>query len=120
MIISDRENQRHQYLRHDPSLPDLFEYHSEFEVPGLERVCHFRPALDGSSHAVVPALKGPVGIVNGKNRLVSLIDVAGLIGDLGYLHPYDAIILPSGDMVVVTWDPDRSGYVFFVILFLFS
>lgn len=110
VIVSDRENHRHQYFQHDPSSPDSFEYHSEFEVPGLERVCHFRAAPDGSGHAVVPALEGPVGIVDGENRLVSTIDVAGLIGDLGHLHPHDAIILPSGDMVVATWNPGRVSY----------
>ena len=39
----------------------------------------------------------------------SLAEAAALGGD-GHKHPHDAIFLPSGDMVVATWNPGRLSY----------
>jgi hypothetical protein len=58
--------------------------------------------------AVVPALEGVVAILDKKGRLVSVLDVAALIGSQGSTHPHDAIFLRNGDIVVGTWD---WGYV---------
>ena len=38
------------------------------------------------------------------------VDVAGLIGSLGSLHPHDALFLPNGDFVVGTWNPGYVSY----------
>merc|ERR1711933_436412 len=52
----------------------LFEFASEFKVPKLQRPCNARFEW-GYGHAVIPALEGPVGVVDQDNKLVSLIDV---------------------------------------------
>uniref|UniRef100_A0A7S4C079 Peptidylamidoglycolate lyase n=1 Tax=Chrysotila carterae TaxID=13221 RepID=A0A7S4C079_CHRCT len=118
LLVTDRENHRHQYFNFNPSaatpMDVFFEFDSEFTNSGLQRPCHIRffsPAKGlPRSHAVVPALEGPVGILDPQNRLVSTIDVGGLLGDLGHKHPHDAIVLPNGDLVVATWNPGRVSY----------
>ena len=79
------------------------------ECVHAQRPCNLRVAADGV-HAVVPALEGPVGILNESNALVSLVDVAGLLGDKGHLHPHDALLMPSGDLIVATWNPGKLSY----------
>ena len=111
LIVSDRENHRHQYFRtstvpHDK--PDVA-YASQFAIPELQRPCNLRVAADNRT-AVVPALEGPVGILNATNALVSLVDVAGLLGAEGHKCPHDAMLLPSGDLIVATWNPGRLSY----------
>lgn len=109
LVVTDRENHRHQYFDFDPRSPDKFDYLSEFVVPELKRPCNMRFDF-GRGHAVIPALEGPVGIVDGADRLVSLINVSSLLGDRGHLHPHDATLLPNGDLVVATWNPGRLSY----------
>ena len=64
-------------------------------------------------HAVVPALEGTVGILNATNHLVSVIELGQLLQPEGHApHPHDAMLLPSGDLVVATWAwplPNRTG-----------
>ena len=60
---------------------------------------------------MVAALDGPVAVLDKKNTVVSVIDVAGLIGEqTGSLHPHDAILMPNGDIVVATWNPGFVSY----------
>ena len=110
LVVSDRENHRHQYFRmnSNQSNPEVM-YASEFAVPELQRPCNLRVAADGV-HAVVAALEGPVGVLNESNALVSLVDVAGLLGDKGHLHPHNALLMPSGDLIVATWNPGKLSY----------
>ena len=112
LIVSDRENHRHQFFRvsNDPAQPPNATYVSQFTIKELQRPCNLRNAPDGSGVAVVPALEGPVGILNASNSLVSLVDVAGLLGKEGHLHPHDALLMPSGDLIVATWNPGKLSY----------
>ena len=96
-----------QVFTYSKSDPGVFEYTSEFLVHELQRPCTLRVKGD---HAVVAALEGPVGILDHKNQLVSLINVSDLLGWDGHLHPHDAILLPNGDLVVCTWNPGRISY----------
>ena len=109
IIVTDRENHRHQYFDLNPTGGPQLTFSSVFTTPGLDRPCTHHVAPDGV-HAVVPALEGPVGILDSTNALVSLVNVSGLLGNLGHLHPHDAIMLPSGDLVVATWAPGRLSY----------
>jgi len=108
LIVTDRENHRHQYFDMEGGGPAV-RYSSMFNNPSLQRPCTHRVAPDGQ-HATVPALEGPVGILNASNQLVSLVNVSGLLGSQGHLHPHDAIMLPSGDLVVATWAPGHLSY----------
>lgn len=109
LVVSDRENHRHQYFDFDAEKGDVFRYNSSVSVAELQRPCNIRFDF-GNGYAVVPALEGPVGILDQDNKVVSVIDVAGLLGDKGHLHPHDATFLPNGDIVVCTWAPGRISY----------
>ena len=74
--------------------------------------CNINFAYDGT-HAVIPNLgsyndlgtkaNGTVAVVDSDNKVVSVIEVAKLLGDKGHQHPHDAVFLPNGDIVVCTW-----------------
>lgn len=65
------------------------------------------------THALVPNLgsyqdlgknaNGTVGILDDTNTVISVIEVAKLLGDKGHQHPHDAIFLANGDIVVCCW-----------------
>ena len=55
-------------------------------------------------------LSGPVAVMDDQNKVVSVVNVSVLIGDLGHKTPHDAIFLPNGDMVVATYNPGRVSY----------
>lgn len=109
LVVTDRENHRHQYFDFDLHSPNKFDYLSEFTIPELQRPCNMRFDF-GKGNAIIPSLEGPVGIVDSSNKLVSLVNVSGLLGDKGHLHPHDATMLPNGDMVVATWNPGKLSY----------
>eukprot|EP00967_Tisochrysis_lutea_P138478 scaffold250025_cov36-Tisochrysis_lutea.AAC.1 len=139
LIVSDRENHRHQSFdfnrrANDPS-EVTFMPKSSFLTPGISRPCHIRffaegqgiskeqqrlSSSDGLSaqvemlghaiYAIVPSLDGSVGILDSSNALVSRVEVAKLLGAQGHLHPHDAIVLDNGDMAVATWNPGRVSY----------
>ena len=111
LVVSDRENHRHQFFAAptDPRRPPNVTYVSEFATPELKRPCNLRVAPD-EEHAVVPALEGPVGVLNASNALVSLVNVSALLGKEGHLHPHDALLLSSGDLIVATWNPGKLSY----------
>ena len=74
--------------------------------------CDIRAAPVGPAlgMAIVAGLDGNIAILNEQNQLVSTVDVAALIGDLGSIHPHDALFLPNGDFVVGTWNPGYVSY----------
>lgn len=51
-----------------------------------------------------------VAILNQSNHLVSTVDVGRLLKRQRHTHPHDAMLLPSGDLVVATWNPGRLSY----------
>ena len=67
-------------------------------------------AAAGSGMGIIADLEGHVAILDEDNKLVSTVDVAGLIGSLGSLHPHDALFLRNGDFVVGTWNPGYVSY----------
>ena len=119
LAVADRHNSRIEFFDFNAARGDTFAYAktvnaSAERLPGF-LPCNFRvlqgatlPALDGA--AVVPALEGPVAIFNASNALVSVVDVAKLIGHLGSKHPHDAVFLRNGDLVVATWNPGYVSY----------
>jgi hypothetical protein len=115
LAVSDRENHRVQFFDIDTGSGGMFEYKSTLSMDG-HRPCNFRilqnsthPALDGM--VVSAQLDGSVRVLDEANKLVSVIDVVGLIGNsTGSLHPHDAIFMPNGDIVVVTWNPGHVSY----------
>ena len=115
LLVSDRGSNKHGHHRHqyvrilDQAKPDV-RFTSAFTVPKLRLPCTFNVAPDGR-HAVIPSLDGPVGIVDASNKLVSIVDVGKLLGaSAGHYHPHDAQLLPSGDLIVATWNPGRLSW----------
>ena len=95
--------------RMEALVPPNATFSSMFTIPELAAPNHLRVAPDGT-HAVVADLLGPVAILDGRNSLVSLVNVSGLLGAEGHEHPHDALMLPNGDLVVGTWSPGRLSY----------
>ena len=61
--------------------------------------------------AAIADLTGSVQIVDERsNAVLSVVNVSGILGDSGHLHPHDAQLLPSGDLIVATWNPGRVSY----------
>ena len=122
LAVSDRLNGRIEFFDFDAARGGTFAYAATVDAASLNasarlpgfKPCNFRPiapdvadpALQGA--AVVAALEGVVAVLDRGNALVSVVDVAGLIGQAGSTHPHDAIFLRNGDIVVGTWD---WGYV---------
>lgn len=74
-----------------------------------------------SSHvAAVPSLgasfsdlgNGSVAVYSAARELLSVIEVARLIGHLGHQHPHDAVFLANGDLVVCCWSGPSDGPAF--------
>jgi hypothetical protein len=121
LAVADRANHRIEFFTFDSNKGDKFEYQSTVSMANLtsagpSKPCNFRPlqkandpTLDGM--VVVAALDGPVAVLDQTNKIVSVIDVNGLIGaSTGSNHPHDAIFLPNGDIVVATWNPGFVSY----------
>ena len=66
----------------------------------------FRTVIHTSA---APAVAAPG---NQSNHLVSTVDVGRLLKRQRHTHPHDAMLLPSGDLVVATWNPGRLSTVF--------
>lgn len=112
IVVSDRENHRHQWFDFDPTDPSAFTFSHKANTTtsgNASRPCNMR-FKNGKGMSVVPDLVGPVGILNENNELVSTIEVGALLGDLGHKYPHDAMFLPNGDVVVATWNPGRMSY----------
>lgn len=112
LVVSDRENHRHQWFDFDPLNPGkfVFSHAANTTTSGpSSRPCNMR-FKHGNGYSIVPDLVGPVGILDERNNLVSTIHVGKLLGHLGHLHPHDALFLENGDIVVATWNPGRISY----------
>ena len=110
LVVSDRENHRLQRFSFDAKTGGVFDFEDLARVEGIDRICNIRsyPALGGL--AILPALEGPVAIVDAEDETLAILNVSGLLGAEGHLHPHDAQILPNGDVVVATWAPGRVSY----------
>ncbi len=98
MAVSDRANHRVEYFQIDEASDETFTYTKT--VDGLPTgnkslPCDIRAAPPGPAlgMAIVAGLEGNIAILNEQNQLVSTVDVAGLIGHLGSIHPHDALFL---------------------------
>jgi len=118
IVITDRSNSRLVYL--DASGSFLWSVDmSKGGSPAagsnsLPCNVHF---MDDAKHgivSVVPTLgsqmsgenfttSGVVGIYDKANTLISELQVAEKLWQLGFQHPHDAMFLPNGDLVVCTW-----------------
>jgi hypothetical protein len=101
LLTADRGNKRLEYFT-----PHGF-YHSTIEAPEISAPCN---ADIQGDFVLVPDLDGPVVILDKENKVVSVLEIAKLLGASGFRHPHDAIWLPNGDIVVCTWNPGRLGY----------
>jgi hypothetical protein len=110
MVVCDRENHRLEYFDVMGGGPSFYYTHTA-SYPELRRPCNIR-IHHPSGIAIVPALEGMVGILDARNQLISLINITEALGARGFLHPHDAHFVPgpSGDFVLVTWNPGRVGY----------
>ena len=117
LLVTDRGKNGHHHHHHyyDVAVmrrgsPNVTRAAS-FVIPGLPQPCSLNVAPDGK-HAVVASLDGPVGIIDASNQLVSKIDVGKLLGGSSAtsLHPHDALLLPTGDLVVAAWNPGNLSY----------
>jgi len=113
--VSDRANSRIEYFEVDPNSPNKFEYKSTVDLrPSLgdgTLPCNIRIYPEQEGRAIVPDLAGPVDVLDKDNKVISVVNVSGLLGETeGTKHPHDAIFLPNGDMVVGAWNPGRLTY----------
>ena len=109
LVVSDRENHRLQRFNITET-GEVFDFDTMATVDGIERICNIRSYPEMGGLAILPALEGPVAIVDEHDRTLSVLNVSGLLGDQGHLHPHDAQILPNGDVIVATWAPGRLSY----------
>ena len=72
--------------------------------------CNLRSYPEHDGRAIVPDLSGAVAVLDANNSVISVVNVSGLLAEWSHDHPHDAIFLPSGDMVVATWNPGRLSY----------
>ena len=101
LLTADRGNKRLEYF----TLDGL--YVSTISAPEITAPCN---ADIWGDYVLVPDLNGPLVILDGKNKTISVIEVGKLLGAQGFRHPHDAIWLANGDIVVCTWNPGRLGY----------
>ena len=112
IVVSDRENHRHQWFDFDPADPSKFVFSHKANTTtsgAASRPCNMRFKY-GNGYSIVPDLVGPVGILDADNTLVSTVEVGKLLGDKGHRYPHDALFLKNGDIVVATWNPGRISY----------
>ena len=101
LLAADRGNKRLEYFNLNGS------YHSTVQAKEITAPCN---ADIWGNFVLVPDLDGPLNILDGDNRVISVIEVGKLLGANGFKHPHDAIFLENGDIVVCTWNPGRLGY----------
>ncbi|HEY5911686.1 MAG TPA: hypothetical protein VJA21_13885 [Verrucomicrobiae bacterium] len=101
LLTADRGNKRLEYFTLDGR------YHSTIEAPEITAPCN---ADIRGDYVLVPDLDGPVVILDGGNKVVSVIEQARLLGVRGFKHPHDAIWLSNGDIAICTWNPGRIAY----------
>lgn len=101
LLTADRGNKRLEYFTLRGA------YHSTIEAKEITAPCN---ADIRGDYVLVPDLDGPMIILDGDNKVVSVIEVGKLLGPHGFRHPHDAIWLENGDIAVCTWNPGRLGY----------
>ena len=112
VVFTDRANSRLVYTKPNG------DFHSEValeSVPGMEMPCNVDVQGDYAVAASLGTLDGmndgSVGIVDQRTgNIVSVLEIAALLGHEGHKHPHDAIFLPNGDIAVCTWNPGRLSY----------
>lgn len=114
LLISNRGNSRLDYFTYNGTYVSTVTAPNgtvPSPIPDLPQPCNVNYNYPTSSMAVVPDLSGMVGILDASNSLVSLLNISGSpLGQVGYLHPHDAILLENGDVVVCFWNPGRLSY----------
>ena len=101
LLTADRGNQRLEYFTLSGA------YHSTIQAREITAPCN---ADVWGDYLLVPDLNGPLVILDGANRVVSVIEVGKLLGAWGFKHPHDAVWLANGDIAVCTWNPGRLAY----------
>jgi len=114
IAVADRANHRLMFLNLDGSFNSTVAMPDSVSLP-----CNIDFGFD-ASHALVPnlgsyqdlgrAANGTVAVLDASNTVVSVIEVAKLLGDKGHQHPHDAIFMPNGDVVVCCWYPGTISY----------
>jgi len=120
IVVSDRSNNRIVFLNYEGEYKSA---RATNQPEGLSLPCNENAHFDstsGRSVSVIPSLgnsysrmyDGAVGIYDsdGQGGLLSVIEVAKLLGREGHQHPHDAILLENGDAVVCCWSgPSTPG-----------
>jgi len=101
LLTADRGNKRLEYFTLKGA------YQSTIQAPEITAPCN---ADIWGEFLLVPDLDGPLVILDGENKVISVIEVGKLLGERGFQHPHDAIWLANGDIVVCTWNPGRIAY----------
>eukprot|EP00045_Choanoeca_perplexa_P012680 m.139718 g.139718 ORF g.139718 m.139718 type:complete len:339 (-) comp16097_c0_seq1:2178-3194(-) len=113
-VVSDRANHRLLWVDADGHFQRQVVLGANLSLP-----CNVDFGFD-QEHALVTNLgsfsqhgrssNGTVGILDKNDQVVSVIEVAKLLGDQGHMHPHDAIFLDNGDIVVCSWSPGTISY----------
>eukprot|EP00730_Choanoeca_flexa_P007334 TRINITY_DN12315_c0_g3_i1.p2 TRINITY_DN12315_c0_g3~~TRINITY_DN12315_c0_g3_i1.p2 ORF type:complete len:344 (+),score=47.72 TRINITY_DN12315_c0_g3_i1:2142-3173(+) len=113
-VISDRANNRLVWVDEKGNFQRQLPLGVDLSLP-----CNVDFGLD-NEHALVTNLgsykqagkasNGTVGILDANDNVVSVIEVAKLLGDRGHMHPHDAIFLDNDDIVICCWSPGTLSY----------
>lgn len=113
LVISDRENHRLEVFDIDVNSAAKFAYNSTIDMinmvqvgenGGPARPCNIRTYPKQEGRAIVADLTGPVRILDNANKLISTVNVTGLLGGWHKVGvPHDAMFLENGDFVCANW-----------------
>ena len=122
IVVSDRSNHRLVWIDDDGTLLRELNVTSAAPLPCNAQTSN--GTVLGADYLLVPGLgldyvdpgpwrNGSVAIFDGQNALLSIIEVAKLlgVGKLGHTHPHDAIFLRNGDIAVAVWKGHEAGSV---------
>ena len=114
IAVSDRANSRFEFFKFDNDSPNTFEYsHTVDQRPYMGKAtlpCNLRTYPFEEGRSISPDLNGPVAVLDGKNEVISVVNVSVLLKEWHHDHPHDAGFLANGDMIVATWKPGRLSY----------
>jgi len=115
IAVSDRANSRIEYYKVDGK--GSFDYDHTVDLRPSQGAgtlpCNTRTYPEQELRSIIPDLSGPVQILDKDNKVISVVNVSGLLNDKvqeGTKHPHDAMFLPNGDFVVAAWLPGRVTY----------
>merc|ERR1712060_904797 len=113
--VSDRANSRIEYYKVDGE--GSFDFDHTVDMRPLQGAgtlpCNIRTYPEQDLRSIIPDLAGPVQILDKENKVISVVNVSGLMNDKvqeGTKHPHDAMFLPNGDFIVAAWLPGRVTY----------